>query len=181
MSGFPSFGSKVMNGVSPNTFRNLQIATKYMGLKAMRLLIAWIGLEVATNYMSQIYVEKVFVDQENPQHLFYLMLIWAVIDLFFNILIMLTLYILKMYGMVTQDLIVIYMLDMFAVTATMLLTGWIISSVMFKKKYFGYREDGLRGIRAFREIMFYLFLTFGSLPLGFVIAIAGLFVAGGGS
>lgn len=166
--------SFLLSGIQGDSFKSFQVFLKYTGIKGIRMLVSYLAMEVAANYMSQIYVEKVFVNSENPQPLIYFMLIWSIIDVVTNIVLLLTLYILKSYGIVSQDLITMYTIDVFAVMLIYLLIAWIIANVMYKKKYFAYRDDGLRGIRAYKEIMFYIFLVLGSLPIGYLIASAGM-------
>ena len=46
--------------------------------------------------------------------------------------------------------------------------GCITAQVMYNKKYFMYKDDGLRGIRALSELMFYMSIVFNVIPFGIV-------------
>ena len=41
---------------------------------------------------------------------------------------------------------------------------------MYDKKYFLYKDDGMRGIRALKEIMFNLSLVFTMVPFNYMVA-----------
>jgi len=157
--GFTDVGGEGIKGMT-NT-------VAYISAKLLRLLVGYVALTIATNYMTQIYVEKVFVNDENPQALHQSLVTWLIIDIIFNVLIVGTMIILvNQDEIISPSVVVTYVTDLVIQGAMLVFIGWIISDIMYKKKYFLYKEDGLRAIRAFQEIMFKMIVLMTFIPHG---------------
>jgi uncharacterized membrane-anchored protein len=52
---------------------------------------------------------------------------------------------------------------------SMLVTGSIIGNIMYSKKYFLYKEDGLRAVRAYTDVLTQLSMFNGILPFNMFV------------
>jgi hypothetical protein len=57
---------------------------------------------------------------------------------------------------------IFYMVTMFSI-------GSIVADVMYRKKYFLYKDDGLRAIRALSELMVTISLLLTAIPFNFLM------------
>ena len=124
-------------------------------LKVVKVATSYISLTVTANYMGQIYMDKVLVNQENPQHLTNFITMFAILDLlmfslclgiFFGINTVVPGFnLMSNLSLLIQD----YMIGLTMIC----ISGLIVAIVMYNKKYFMYKDDGLRGIRGLKDIM----------------------------
>ena len=139
------------------------------GFIAVRLLLLYLSTTMSSNIMTQIYTERVLINGEEPPVLYYQIILFLAIDLVLNILLMGVIHgiatatdggnILEKYGMqYVVSLILITVLSM------------LVSNTMYRKKYFLYKDDGLRAVRALSEIVF---------RLGCLISVVPFFLAAG--
>jgi len=140
------------------------------GVKAIRVAACYISLTITANYMAQIYMDKVLINQENPQHLVNFVSMFAIIDaILFALILGLVFAVTKMVGNVSDGfglmntLIQDYMLFSLMVSVS----GVIVTTTMHNKKFFMYKDDGLRAIRALKEIMFGLAIFHGIVPYNY--------------
>lgn len=137
----------------------LSIASFYV-IKGVRLLLIWLAVTVAARLFETDYVEKVYGKGEDPPNLTSLIVIVAIAMLVFNVLLA--------AGMVAftedfmgerrlfsfnKDLIQAVALDSLFHTVIVLVGGYIVTGIIQKKKYFQYRTEGIRAIRAAKEII----------------------------
>lgn len=145
------------------------------GFKAIRISLSYVSVTITANYMAQVYMDKVLINQENPQHLSNFVLMFCVIDAIIFALLLGLVYLAStlfsktegnsnegetMFTTALPMLIKDY-LGYILVTGA---SGYIITMSMYKKKFFMYKDDGLRGIRALKEIMFNLCILHGLIP-----------------
>tara|TARA_B110000238_G_C15894346_1_gene339118 strand:- start:51 stop:419 length:369 start_codon:yes stop_codon:yes gene_type:complete len=105
--------------------------------------------------MNQIYSERVLIVGRDPPPLNYQIYLFIVIDVLLNLFL-----IGFVWGVVqirdgidnttTRDYVIQYVVSLIVIVIISL----IISLVMYDKKYFLYKDDGLRGIRALQIILF---------------------------
>lgn len=135
------------------------------GLKAVRVIIIFIATKLAANIFSQVYLDKVFVNKENPPHLINYVVLVGVLDLFMNVLVFLGLLLIQKFGIKGTDITTKYVMDY---GISFLVSGVIqilIADVIMKKKYFLYKEDGLRAIFALEKISFNTASVIAMLPI----------------
>jgi hypothetical protein len=140
----------------------------FYGVKVLRLIYTYSALLIAKNYTSQIYMEKVLVKGENPPHLSNLLHIFILIEIG-----IMSIFLLLFYGvdatfklgfaekeLFSSMLIPDYLISLLFIYVY----GKIVSTSMSKKKYFLYKEDGLRAIRAYTELLFSITLVNALIP-----------------
>lgn len=150
----------------------------FYGVKVLRLIYTYSALLIAKNYTSQIYMEKVLVKGENPPHLSNLMYIFMIIELGIMCIFMLLFYGVDATfklgfaekGLFSSMLLPDYLISMLFV----FVYGSIVATSMTKKKYFLYKEDGLRAIRAYTELLFSItmvntFIPWNALMSGIIL------------
>jgi hypothetical protein len=144
--------------------------------KIFRAISAYLSIIIAKNMTTNVYLEKVLLNGENPPAISNQLMLGVLFETAMTIVLCIVLYVgvgpmALLSGVkssaVTDHIItdaVIYLI-IFSVI------GYIIASVMYNKKYFLYKDDGMRAIRAFAEIAssISLFLTcvpFNLIPAG---------------
>jgi hypothetical protein len=150
------------NKATPSMFQWSTTHTLMYSLKALRILFLWITLFLASKTFQAKYVQKVFANNEDPPSLTYFVLLFWVMEAVLMLFIFIILYLLK-YLLNTDNNFVVndavlgkFIGDYVATTALIVVAGLIIGNIMMKKKYFRYKSDGLRAIRSFQEVMFYI-------------------------
>lgn len=130
-------------------------------LKAIRILFSYVALFLSTRMFVPIYEDTVYSDKKDPPPLWKFMLIYLGFDLSLNVFLIVLLYLLK-YLFKTDDnsfFIDSYMIannigDYIFTIIVIMLVGVLISRIIVQKKYFKYKYEGMRAIRAFEKIMF---------------------------
>lgn len=142
----------------------------FMVFKIMQIGLSYASLLIARNFTSQIYMDKVLVNDENPPHLNNFVYLYTIITFVMSIIAVLLIYSLSAtFGLDMGNVITSYILpDLMVNTGLNIFIGLIISSKMYDKKYFLYKDDGLRAIRALTEIMMSISFVFGMIPFNYV-------------
>lgn len=158
------------NKATSSMFQWTPVHTLMYSLKALRILFIWISLFLASKTFQSRYVQKVFANNEDPPSLTYFVLLFWVMEAVLMMFIFIILYML-MFLLNTDDNFIIndgvlgkFVGDYVATTILIVAAGLIIGSVMMKKKYFRYKSDGMRAIRSFQEVMFYISAFIVSFP-----------------
>ena len=146
----------------------------FIVFKFMRIGLSFASLLITKNMTSQIYMDKVLVQDENPPHLKNFIYLYSAIEFSMSIVSLLLIYSLN----ATFDLKLIspeinifsqYLIpDMIVSSGLNMIFGLIIANIMFDKKYFLYKDDGLRGIRALNEILFKTSVVINLIPFNFI-------------
>ena len=145
----------------------------HMATKLMRVLLSYVALVVTTNYFTQVYVNKVLVNGENPPALTNFVIMFFVIDMIAFSIISVLLYVLSGrvdMGVNSTTFVSKVVPDYFVASALTVVTGMLVAQKMYDKKYFLYKDDGMRGIRALKEILFNLSLVFTIVPFNYMVA-----------
>lgn len=143
--------------------------------KGVLLGLSILAITLAAGYQSQIYVEKVFINDENPPSLFNMNAISTAFQVAFLLIVLMLLYFGKTLDIVKSSANSALAMDGFMTVLVIFLLGTVISQVMYSKKYFQYKDEGLRAIRAFKELMMYVIIIIGVIPFG--IFLRGSFAA----
>jgi hypothetical protein len=129
-------------------------------IKAIRMISFQFSMNMATNTFLQKYDSEVYDKKNNPPSLVSYMLLFLAFDVFFNIFILVTLglsgFLFKTENNtfpVDKYLFIKYGFDYAFTTGIIFVLGILIGNVIKQKKYFRYKTEGERGIRAFEEIM----------------------------
>jgi hypothetical protein len=146
-------------------------------IKALRLLSFRYSMNMATNVFLQKYESTVYDKKQNPPSLFGFMAIFLGFDLFFNAFLFVVLglcgFLFKTENNtfpIDKFLFYKYGFDYATTLIIILLIGYLIGNVIKQKKYFRYKTEGERGIRAFEEIMKMTATIVTLLPMFLIIA-----------
>ena len=125
------------------------------GFILIRIVILYISTYISSNIMNQIYSERVLINGSEPQPLYYQILIFLGIDLMLNAFLYAFIFGLSKSGVGNGDFIINsyrfqYTISLFIISVL----SYLVSTIMYNKKYFLYKDDGLRAIRALQLIMF---------------------------
>jgi hypothetical protein len=154
-----------MSAVPPTFFGKLGIV---YALKLVRIGILFASLMIATNIMTQIYLEKVLVNNENPPHLRDFVILFTVIDVIFNGIFVALIVLAERFDLIPK-ITYLYLQDYSVSILFVVVLSMILSHSMYSKKYFMYRDDGLRAIRALKGLIFQIAVVFTVLPMGMMV------------
>lgn len=145
------------------------------GIKLIRSVLSYIAVSLSTNYATQIYIDKVLVNQENPPHLSNMLYLYMLIEFCMYAILCTIVYLMVSANIIPKDMVqetdvmktilsdyVIHI----AITMAFLSN---IASIMYSKKYFLYKDDGLRAIRAFGSIIVNVSIISNLIPYNFII------------
>lgn len=140
------------------------------GFIAIRVFILYLSSNVSSNIMNQIYTERVLINGENPPKLVHQIYLFAVIDIIFNIFLIAFVWgAINLMGKSNTNILnnfvshyVITLLLLFVILV-------IITNTMYTKKYFLYQDDGLRAIRALKDLTFNIGIFVSIIPVFLVI------------
>ena len=136
------------------------------GVKLLKLGAVFVSANIAANYMSQVYIEKVLVNQENPQPLANFVWMYGFIDMLFTLFLLAVVYVIGQ--LVKNDftkVIEVLMYDISTGLFALICFGAIVANTMHNKKYFMYKDDGLRAIRGLKEIIINYGILFAIMPI----------------
>jgi hypothetical protein len=150
------------------------IIVVFILFKFMRIAFSYTSFLIAKNFTAQIYMEKVLVNGENPPKLVNLIILGFVIEF-----IMVAICMALLYAVVTQfemnvvtdkfNIFIQYILPDYFISSMMtFIFGYFIANKMHDKKYFLYKDDGLRAIRALSELMFTISFINTLIPYNFM-------------
>ena len=135
-----------------NGHRNTQIIYAFL---LIRILLLYISTYVASNIMNQIYSERVLISGVEPQPLNYQLYLFIAIDVVLNLFLLGFIYGFTKLVSGNPKLIINSYIQQYCITSFIIvIVSFIISKVMYNKKYFLYKDDGLRAIRALQLMMF---------------------------
>ena len=144
-----------------------------MGFKVVRIALAYLSLTIATNFMTQIYMEKVLVNNEAPPPLLNFVWLFLFIDVLVNVLFVLVIMLMENFSLFGNNgghqISAAYLMDYAVSLGLLLVFACIVANTMYNKKYFLYKDDGLRSIRALSEIIFNMSIMIHILPFGLVL------------
>lgn len=135
-------------------------------LIAIRIFILYISSYISSNIMNQIYTERVLINGDEPPKLNYQLYLFLVIDVILNLfLFAFSWAVIKSYRNNNTILHKIFIGHyILSLVVTFLLT-YIIAELMYEKKYFLYKDDGLRAIRALQIINFRVGAVVSAIPM----------------
>ena len=130
-------------------------------IKGLRILFTYIALFLTTRVFSPIYEEAVYDKKSDPPSLAKFLMIFLAFDISFNVFLLVVLFLLKFLFKSDDNSFVIdnylfskYITDYVFSMLILVAAGYMISKVMMDKKYFKYKYEGLRAVRAFESVLF---------------------------
>lgn len=146
-------------------------------LKLINYGFLFLSLYMAEKLFSEMYMKKVYAEQIAPPALQTFLLLMLLIHAGFNlfVFVILTLLIILFKRptnsfFINWYLVQTYLLDYIITTVLFTIVSVIIGVVMQKKRYFRYKTEGLRAIRAFKEIIQFTSMIIYAMPYFYFIA-----------
>ena len=147
-----------------------------LSLKVLRILFSYLAAHMAGKMFIPYYEEYVYEEKKNPPELWKFMLIYLGFDLGLNVFIICILftlmYLFKTDGntfLIDKFLFQKYVLDYMISTAVIVIAGMMIAQVMMQKKYFKYKYEGARAVRALQSMVFKLSIPIYLVPFFFMV------------
>jgi len=145
-------------------------------IKGLRIMFMYTALFLATRIFVPLYEVAVYDSKTAPPPLWKYLLIFLGFDIAFNVFLMMALYLL-MYIFSSPDntfpinkyLFIKYMTDYAMSMVLTLVLSYLVSGVIVNKKYFKYKYEGARAIRAFETVVFKIGAVMTLLPFFWVI------------
>lgn len=154
---------------------DIQFYSVYV-LKVISYAFLNISLSLAQRLFSELYMKRVYAQQTTPPNLQGLLMLVFFVHAAFNLILFLVLGILYLTFnrkdttfVVNSYLIHAYFLDYVLNIGVLWMIMAIIVGIVQSKKYFRYRTEGLRAIRAVTSITRLIALVVGVFPLGYII------------
>jgi len=146
-------------------------------IKGIRILFMYIALFLATRIFIPMYEVAVYDNKTSPPALWKYLLIFLGFDLAFNAFLVVTLYLLMFIFSspdntfpINKYLFMKYLMDYVMSMSLLLIISYIVSTVIVTKKYFKYKYEGPRAIRAFESLVFKVGIVIVLLPFFWVAA-----------
>lgn len=145
-------------------------------MKVIKLALSFAAITIASNYTSQIYTEKVYVRHENPPPLVNMLFLFLGIELLMTVVSMTTIGLLIKNMMSASksvdisNIAVQFAQDYVLYLISMTVHGTIVANIMYSKKFFLYKDDGLRAIRAYTDILTEMSMFNGVIPFNMFVS-----------
>jgi hypothetical protein len=149
----------------------------YVALIAMKLMLvatSWVSAYFAAKVLQDSYIDKVYMKRESPAALSSMVFTFLMFQVLFGaIVLVVTIAITYVVSPKTNPRSGVLKLAIFDILLSLTSTSFIlltIADVMQNKKYFNYRYEGLRAIRAMKIIMFRASIAGNVLPYFLMIS-----------
>jgi len=140
-------------------------------IKALRIFFTYIALFLTTRVFTPIYEELVYDKKKPAPKLWKYLLIFTGFDISFNVFLIILLFLLQFLFKTDDNTFVVdkylmnkYLIDYSISLVLIIFIGLMISSVVMDKKYFQFKYQGSRAIRAFESMMFYTAIVINIFP-----------------
>lgn len=142
-------------------------------LKFIKIGLSYAALLIAKNITSQIYSEKVYVKQQSPPNLSNMLLLFLGIEVVFTVITLGLIGVLIGQAMggfgpetngALGKLAVMFSQYYICYLISMAVHGFVLANTMTNKKYFLYKDDGLRAIRALSDVLLQYSIANGLVP-----------------
>jgi len=125
------------------------------GFILARIVLLYLSTNITANIMSQIYTERVLINGEEPPVLRNTIFLFIIIDSILNLLLLGVIGLVdKIHKIENPSSVSLFIIQYSISTLITVVLSLVISNTMYNKKYFLYKDDGLRAIRALEELMF---------------------------
>ena len=134
-------------------------------LVAVRIFLLYISSYVSSNIMNQIYTERVLINGDEPPQLSNQLYLFLGIDVVLNLFLLAFAWaVIKAYRGGT-DLFNVYISQYVLTTAMTFVVCMVISNMMYMKKFFLYKDDGLRAIRVLQILNYRIGTVMSLVPM----------------
>ena len=129
-------------------------------LKILQLGLIVGAIFLTEKIFSSMYMQKVYANNGDPPNLMIMLCIFVAIDFAFALFLVIVLYLVSLIAekhglrnfIINNDLIKKFMIDYTCSTVLLFILLSIITVYLQSKKYFRYKTEGLRAIRAFGDM-----------------------------
>lgn len=155
---------------------NSNTVAAFFAIKVLRLVFTYVSLLITKNLVSQVYMDKVLVNGENPPKLSNFVYMFIGIEAAMMVFFMIMLYTAEQqlfpgigFSDPNDNLFSKYILPDYIISCIFIMIyTTMIASKMYEKKYFLYKDDGLRAIRALSDLTFSTVIINTILPWNFI-------------
>lgn len=149
------------------------------GFKSIRIPLMYLSLYLTDINMENVYLDKVLGNNEDPPALMNFVWLFLMIDFILTIGVVLVMKLLEHFQAFGEGNTFIrqYLMDYIMSMAVFVSFGSILTSYMENKKYFLYRDDGLRAIRALKEILFFFGIIIILIPYELMVDLMAIGIA----
>jgi hypothetical protein len=144
-------------------------------IKLIRIGFAYIALFMATKIFTPIYEDTVYDKKDNPPPLTKFLLIFFAFDMALNVFILTVLFLLKFLFKTDDNAFAVdkylfykYFTDYFISMVFLLAIAYFLAGVVQSKKYFKYKYEGLRAVRAYQDMIFSVAIPIFLFPYFFI-------------
>jgi hypothetical protein len=141
------------------------------GLIGIRIFLLYLSTRISSNIMTQIYTERVLINGEEPPVLTHQIFLFIAIDFVMNLFLIAFVGALSMFmGNGDMSLLYLFLAQYLSSTGLLIVVGYILADIMYRRKYFLYKDDGLRSIRALSMALFQMGAVFSLVPMYMMMA-----------
>jgi hypothetical protein len=144
--------------------------TTMYGIKLARLALIYVAAAIAVRVQEAKYVEEVYGHGRKPPNLTGFLFTLVAFMLVFDALLLAGLKALGAMGVKTfskKRFVVYVQSESFIYSLFVIGAGFFLTRVVAHKKYFNYREDGMRALRALREMLMAVIVPISLTPVFF--------------
>lgn len=147
-------------------------------VKLIRVIFVWAALHFAEHVFQLWYAKRTYGENADPPNPVSMIGLFVLIDMTMNLTLLAVLYLLDvMFSTSTGNFPIndgflkAYAVDYVCTTVAVFVLGAVVAQVVKTKKYFRYRYEGERGIRALSSMVFYIALVILMMPFFRVVHI----------
>lgn len=138
-----------------------------MVVKILRVLFIWLAVRVATRLHQATYVETVYGKKEDPPRFAPLVVNIGVMLLLFHVALLAVVNTFAESGVIPKSVKKYAMIESVAYMVLIMAVSYYVALLVQTKRYFNYRKDGIRAIRAYNEIVMWSILPISLSPVFF--------------
>jgi hypothetical protein len=146
-------------------------------LKFARYFFIWLALYLAEKVFYEWYERRVYIEHAEPPSLVAFLGIFLAIDLAFNVVVFLLLYLIRHlfeddtnFFVIDNTFLRLYVTDYLLSMGLIFALTAMIAITIQKKKYFNYKLSGGRAVKALKEMMLMLVLVLLMVPYFLVVS-----------
>jgi hypothetical protein len=143
----------------------------FFGIKLARLATLYAATAIAVRVQEAKYVEEVYGRGKKPPSLNQFLLILACFMVVFDAVLLALVKALGEMGVKTfakKKVLTFVLVESFVYTLFVLVVGFFLTRIVAQKRYINYRDDGLRALRAMREMLMAIVVPISMTPTIFV-------------
>ena len=133
-------------------------------LKLLRVLVAWLATWLASRAFQAMYRQRVYAQDDPPPHPAVFVAMMLGVDAAAHAVVGVLLVAAKSVWHVDAIVIRLWAFDWAFVTAAVAAIALVVAQVVYSKRYFRYKYEGERGIRAMQEMVFCIYCVMIPVP-----------------